>query len=141
MVQGLDMSRGTRFPVEGGLLQPRGGTARHDAVAWGYAYGADRQGVDLIENCEVTGFIRENGALVGVATTRGTIRAGKVGVAVAGSTSVVLQKAGLRALPTERPVLQAFVSEALKPPNNTAATLGACHHTPTPTHNAVPVDG
>src|SRR3546814_5152106 len=64
MVPGLDMSRGTRFPVEGGLLQPRGGTARHDAVAWGYAYGADRQGVDLIENCEVTGFIRENGAIV-----------------------------------------------------------------------------
>src|SRR3546814_13267070 len=82
MVPGLDMSRTTRFPVEGGLLQPRGGTARHDAVAWGYAYGADRQGVDLIENCEVTGFLREHGAIVGVETTRGTIRAGKVGVAV-----------------------------------------------------------
>src|SRR3546814_19366397 len=71
MVPGLDMSRTTRFPVEGGLLQPRGGTARHDAVAWGYAYGADRQGVDLIENCEVTGFLREHGAIVGVETTRG----------------------------------------------------------------------
>src|SRR3546814_2432931 len=127
MVQGLDMSRGTRFPVEGGLLQPRGGTARHDAVAWGYAYGADRQGVDLIENCEVTGFIRENGAIVGVETTRGTIRAGKVGVAVAGSTSSVLQKAGLRDLPIESHVLQAFVSEALKPLIHTVVTLGAGH--------------
>src|SRR3546814_19965377 len=109
------MSRTTRFPVEGGLLQPRGGTARHDAVAWGYAYGADRQGVDLIENCEVTGFLREHGAIVGVETTRGTIRAGKVGVAVAGNTSVVLQKAGLDNLPIESHVLQAFVSDSLKP--------------------------
>src|SRR3546814_12279118 len=108
MVQGLDMSRGTRFPVEGGLLQPRGGTARHDAVAWGYAYGADRQGVDLIENCEVTGFIRENGAIVGVETTRGTIRAGQVGVAVAGSTPVGLQKAGLPDLPHDSPLPPAF---------------------------------
>jgi sarcosine oxidase subunit beta len=124
---GLDMSRNTRFPVEGGLLQPRGGTARHDAVAWGFAYGADRQGVDLLENCEVTGFIREGGAIVGVETTRGTIRAGKVGVAVAGNTSVVLQKAGLNNLPIESHVLQAFVTEALKPLIDGVVTFGAGH--------------
>src|SRR3546814_14200034 len=111
----------------GGLLQPRGGTARHDAVAWGYAYGADRQGVDLIKNCEVTGFLREHGAIVGVETTRGTIRAGKVGVAVAGNTSVVLQKAGLDNLPIESHVLQAFVSESLKPLIDTVVTFGAGH--------------
>ena len=124
---GIDMSQNTRFPVVGGLLQPRAGTARHDAVAWGFAYGADRQGVDLIENCEVTGFIRENGAITGVETTRGTIRAGKVGVAVAGNTSVVLQKAGLNNLPIESHVLQAFVSESLKPLIDGVVTYGAGH--------------
>ena len=126
-VPGLDMSRSTRFPIEGGLLQPRGGTARHDAVAWGYAYGADRQGVDIIENCEVTGFLREGGAIVGVETSRGTIRAGKVGVAVAGNSSAVLEKAGLNGLPIESHVLQAFVSEPLKPLIDTVVTYGAGH--------------
>jgi sarcosine oxidase subunit beta len=124
---GIDLSPNTRFPVVGGLLQPRGGTARHDAVAWGFAYGADRQGVDLIENCEVTGFVRENGAIVGVETSRGVIRAGKVGVAVAGNTSVVLQKAGLNNLPIESHVLQAFVSESLKPLIDGVVTYGAGH--------------
>ena len=124
---GIDMSRTTRFPVEGGLLQRRGGTARHDAVAWGFAYGADRQGVDLIENCEVTGFLREGGAIVGVETTRGAIRAGKVGVAVAGNSSAVLQKAGLTNLPIESHVLQAFVTEALKPLIDGVVTFGAGH--------------
>ncbi len=126
-VPDLDMSQTTRFPVAGGLLQPRGGTARHDAVAWGFAYGADRQGVDLIENCEVTGFIREGGAITGVETSRGTIHAGKVGVAVAGNSSVVLQKAGLRNLPIESHVLQAFVSEGLKPIIPGVITFGAGH--------------
>ena len=126
-VPGLDMSRSTRFPIEGGLLQPRGGTARHDAVAWGFAYGADRQGVDIIENCEVTGFLREGGAIVGVETSRGTIRAGKVGVAVAGNSSAVLEKAGLNGLPIESHVLQAFVSEPLKPLIDTVVTYGAGH--------------
>ncbi|WP_299625851.1 sarcosine oxidase subunit beta family protein [Pelagibius sp.] len=126
-VPGLDMSRNTRFPIEGGLLQPRGGTARHDAVAWGYAYGADRQGVDIVENCEVTGFLREGGAIVGVETSRGTIRAGKVGVAVAGNSSAVLEKAGLNGLPIESHVLQAFVSEPLKPLIDTVVTYGAGH--------------
>ena len=124
---GMDVSPGARFPIAGGLLQPRAGTARHDAVAWGYAYGADRQGVDLIEHCEVTGFLRENGAITGVETTRGTIRAGKVGVAVAGNSSAVLQKAGLNQLPIESHVLQAFVSESLKPLIDGVVTFGAGH--------------
>ena len=126
-VPGLDMSRNTRFPIEGGLLQPRGGTARHDAVAWGFAYGADRQGVDIIENCEVTGFLRDGGPIVGVETSRGTIRTGKVGVAVAGNSSAVLEKAGLNGLPIESHVLQAFVSEPLKPLIDTVVTYGAGH--------------
>ncbi|WP_422367130.1 sarcosine oxidase subunit beta family protein [Pelagibius sp.] len=126
-VPGLDVSAQARFPIAGGLLQPRAGTARHDAVAWGYAYGADSRGVDIIENCEVTGFLREGGAITGVETSRGTIRAGKVGVAVAGNSSVVLAKAGLRDLPIESHVLQAFVSEPLKPLIDTVVTFGAGH--------------
>ena len=115
-----------RFPIKGGLWQPRAGTARHDAVAWGYARGADRRGVDIVQNCEVTGFLIENGVCRGVETTRGTIRAGKVGVAVAGSSSRVMAKAGLR-LPIESHVLQAFVSEGLKPVIPGVVTFGAGH--------------
>src|SRR5690606_22488720 len=74
-----------RFPIKGGLMQKRGGTARHDGVAWGYARGADEYGVDLIQNCEVTGFRIEQGTVKGVETTRGFIGANKIGVAVAGS--------------------------------------------------------
>ena len=99
-----------RFPIKGGLLQPRAGTARHDAVAWGYARGADSRGVDIIQNCEVTGFQIENGVCSGVETTRGQIRAKKVAVCVAGSSSRVMERAGMR-LPIESHVLQAFVSE------------------------------
>ena len=115
-----------RFPIKGGLWQPRAGTARHDAVAWGYARGADRRGVDIVQNCEVTGSLIENGVCRGVETTRGTIRAGKVGVAVAGSSSRVMAKAGLR-LPIESHVLQAFVSEGLKPVIPGVVTFGAGH--------------
>lgn len=115
-----------RFPIKGGLLQRSGGTARHDAVAWGYARGADRLGVDIIQNCEVTGFRIENGAVRGVETTRGYIAAGKVGVAVAGSSSLVMAKAGMR-LPIESHVLQAFVSEGLKPTIPGVITFGAGH--------------
>lgn len=115
-----------RFPVQGGLLQRRGGTARHDAVVWGYARAADRLGVDIVQNCEVTGFLREGEAIVGVETSRGPIRAGKVGLAVAGSSSRVAQKAGLR-LPIESHVLQAFVSEGLKPLIDGVITFGAGH--------------
>jgi len=115
-----------RFPIQGGLLQRRGGTARHDAVVWGYARAASERGVDIIQNCEVTGFVREHGRIAGVETTRGTIRAGKTGVAVAGNTSRVAQMAGLR-LPIESHVLQAFVSEAIKPFIPGVVTFGAGH--------------
>jgi methylglutamate dehydrogenase subunit A len=116
-----------RFPIEGGLLQPRGGTARHDAVVWGYAHAASELGVDIVENCEVTGFLRDNvGAVTGVETSRGTIRAGKVGMAVAGWSSQVAALADIR-LPIESHVLQAFVSEALKPILPNVITFGAGH--------------
>ncbi len=103
-----------RFPIYGGLMHWRGGTARHDAVAWGYARAADMRGVDLIQNCAVTGFRIENGKVLGVETSRGYIGAGKVGVTVAGRSSQVAEMAGLR-LPIESHVLQAFVTEGLKP--------------------------
>ena len=103
-----------RFPIYGGLMQWRAGTARHDAVAWGYARGADRRGVDLIQNCAVTGFLIEGGVVRGVETSRGTIRAGKVGLCVAGRSSQLGAMAGLR-LPIESHVLQAFVTEGVKP--------------------------
>ncbi|MDO5369352.1 sarcosine oxidase subunit beta family protein [Paracoccus sp. (in: a-proteobacteria)] len=115
-----------RFPIKGGLLQRRGGTARHDGVAWGYARGADLAGVDLIQNCEVTGFRIENGRVKGIETSRGYIGAGKVGVAVAGSSSRVMTQAGMR-LPIESHVLQAFVSEGLKPTIPGVITFGAGH--------------
>ena len=115
-----------RFPIKGGLLQPRGGTVRHDAVAWGYARGADSRGVDIIQNCEVVGFRIENGVCLGVETTRGYIAAAKVGVAVAGSSGAVMAKAGMR-LPIESHVLQAFVSEGLKPIIPGVITYGAGH--------------
>ncbi len=127
MVPGLAIGGSARFPVVGGLLQPRGGTARHDAVAWGYARGADRRGVDIIENCEVTGFLRDGDRITGVRTTRGEIRAGKVGVAVAGNTGHVMKMAGVERLPIESHVLQAFVSESLKPFIHTVVTFGAGH--------------
>ena len=116
-----------RFPILGGLLQKRGGTARHDAVVWGYARAASAAGVDIIQNCEVTGFRRDrSGAIDGVETTRGTIGAAKVGIAVAGNSSRLAAMAGLR-LPIESHVLQAFVSEALKPILPGVITFGAGH--------------
>src|SRR5260221_6245962 len=115
-----------RFPIRGGLLQRRGGTARHDAVVWGYARGASDRGIDIIQNCEVTGFRRNGNRIVGVETTRGAIYAGKVGLAVAGSSSRVAALAGLR-LPIESHVLQAFVSEAIKPFIPGVVTFGAGH--------------
>ncbi len=115
-----------RFPIRGGLMQWRAGTARHDAVAWGFARGADMRGVDLIQNCEVTGFRIENGRIRGVETTRGPIAAGKVGMAVAGRTSQVAAMAGLR-LPIESHVLQAFVTEGLKPVLPYVVSFGMGH--------------
>jgi methylglutamate dehydrogenase subunit A len=115
-----------RFPIRGGLWQPRGGTVRHDAVAWGYARGADQNGVDIIQNCEVTGFQIDNGVCKGVETSRGKIRAKKVAVCVAGSSSRVMERAGVR-LPSESHVLQAFVTEGLKPIIPGVITFGAGH--------------
>jgi sarcosine oxidase subunit beta len=115
-----------RFPIQGGLLQRRGGTARHDAVVWGYARAADSRGVDIVQNCEVVGFLRQGDRVVGVETTRGPIRARKVGVAAAGNSSRVFGMAGLR-LPIESHVLQAFVSEAIKPKIPGVVTFGAGH--------------
>ncbi|MDX3808690.1 MAG: sarcosine oxidase subunit beta family protein [Bosea sp. (in: a-proteobacteria)] len=115
-----------RFPIHGGLLQRRGGTARHDAVAWGYARAADGRGVDMIQNCEVTGITVAGGRAVGVETSRGPIRAKKIAMAVAGNSSRVGAMAGLR-LPIETHVLQAFVSEGLKPLIDTVVTFGAGH--------------
>ncbi len=115
-----------RFPIQGGLLQRRGGTARHDAVAWGYARAADRRGVDIIQHCEVTGIAVADGRVTGVETTRGTIRAGKVALAGAGRSSQLAAMAGLR-LPIESHVLQAFVTEAVKPVLDQVVTFGAGH--------------
>ena len=108
------LNKTPRFPILGGLLQPRGGVARHDAVAWGYARAADMLGVDIIQNCEVTGFDIAAGRVAGVRTTRGAIKAGKVGIAVAGHSSVLAAMAGFR-LPIVSYALQAFVSESIKP--------------------------
>jgi sarcosine oxidase subunit beta len=115
-----------RFPIKGGLWQPRGGTIRHDAVAWGYARAADRNGVDIIENCEVTGFDIKNGKCNAVETSRGIIKANKFGIAVAGFSSTLMEKAGI-SLPIESHVLQAFVSESLKPVIPGVITFGAGH--------------
>ena len=116
-----------RFPIYGALKQPRAGTARHDAVAWGYARGADRRGVDLIQNCEVTGIDIVDGKAVGVQTTRGPIKAKKIGVAVAGNTTRLMDMAGVR-VPIESTVLQAFVSEGLKPFLDSVLTFGGFGH-------------
>ncbi len=110
----LDMSRSARFPIEGALIQRRGGTARHDAVAWGYARAADSLGVDIIQKCEVTGFVRDGDAVVGVETTRGRIGAGRIGICVAGNSGHVAGLAGLK-LPIESQTLQAMVTEGVKP--------------------------
>ncbi|WP_085033756.1 sarcosine oxidase subunit beta family protein [Ensifer aridi] len=122
----LDYSASARFPIHGAFLQGRAGTARHDAVAWGYARGADKQGVDIIQQCEVLGYIWDRDRIVGVETTRGPIRAKKVALAVAGHTSHLASKAGLR-LPIETHVLQAFVTEPLKPLVDHVIIYGGAH--------------
>ncbi|TPK36436.1 sarcosine oxidase subunit beta [Mesorhizobium sp. B2-5-4] len=127
LIPALDISNDVRFPVVGGLMQRRAGTARHDAVAWGYARGADRRGVDIVENCEVTGFLRDGDRITGVTTSRGDVRAKKVAVAVAGSTGRVMQLAGVETMPIESHVLQAFVTESLKPFIDTVVTFGMGH--------------
>jgi sarcosine oxidase subunit beta len=110
----LDLSPRARLPVLGGFTQRRGGTARHDAVAWGYARAASALGVDIIQNCEVIDFLKEGGRVVGVNTNRGRIRADRVGIAAAGHSSVLAKLAGFR-LPVTSYALQAMVSEPIKP--------------------------
>jgi len=114
----LNFGPGARFPIHGGFLQRRGGTARHDAVAWGYARAASALGVDIIQNCRVTGFVKRGERVVGVETSRGTIHADKVGVAVAGHCSQVAALAGV-SLPVTSYALQGMVSEPVKPILNT----------------------
>lgn len=108
------LNKDPRFPILGGLVQHRGGTARHDAVAWAYARAADHFGVDIIQNCSVTGFDISNGKVEGLQTTKGPIRTKRVGLAVAGHSGVLAKMAGFR-LPLVSYALQAFVSEPVKP--------------------------
>lgn len=122
----LDYSPSSRFPIHGAVYQSRAGTVRHDAVAWGYARAASRLGVDIIQQCEVLDFVKKDGAVVGVETSKGEITAEKIGMAVAGHSSQLAAKAGLR-LPIETHALQAFVSEPLKPLLDNVIGFGAAH--------------
>ena len=122
----INISPNVRYPVLGASLQRNAGVARHDAVAWGYARGADARGVDIIQNCEVCGFDIENGEIKGVRTTRGNIITSKVGCVTAGHSSVLADMAGLR-LPIESHPLQALVSEPLKPIMNTVLMSNTVH--------------
>ncbi len=126
MVPALNTSPSARYPVLGASLQRRGGTARHDAVAWGFARAADARGVDIIQNCEVTGIRVEDNRVVGVDTVKGPFNARKIGVAVAGNTSVLASMAGLR-LPIETHPLQALVSEPIKPVLDSVVMSNAVH--------------
>ncbi len=121
-----DRSENARFPIYGGLMQPRGGTARHDAVAWGFARAANNLGVDLLQHCEALDFVVEDNKIKGVVTSRGTIMADKIGLAVAGSTTTLTDKLGLK-MPIETHLLQAMVSEPLKPWFDGVVTFGAGH--------------
>jgi sarcosine oxidase subunit beta len=126
MVPIINTSPAARYPILGASLQRRGGVARHDAVAWGFARGADARGVDIIQNCEVTGIRRDGGHVTGVETTRGFISARKIGVVTAGNSSVLAAMAGLR-FPIESHPLQAFVSEPVKPVLHTVVMSNAVH--------------
>ena len=122
----LDVSPNARHPVLGATLQRRAGTARHDAVAWGYARAASALGVDIIQKCEVTGIVREGGKVVALDTSRGRIGAGKVGMVVAGHSTVIADMAGFR-LPLQSHTLQALVSEPIKPVLDTVVMSNAVH--------------
>jgi sarcosine oxidase, subunit beta len=122
-----DFSETARFRCVGGYVHPTGATARHDAVAWGYARAADAYGVDIIQQCTVAGFVIERGRVIGVRTTSGNIEAKRVAIAVAGSSSLLAAKAGVR-LPIRSHTLQAFVSEPLKPMLDNIVMSGL-HHT------------
>ncbi len=118
----LNFRDDARFPIHGGVLQPRAGTGRHDAVAWGYARAADSLGVDIIQNCEVLDLIKEAGRVVGVNTSLGEMRADRIGAAVAGHSSGIAKMAEI-ALPIQSYALQAFVSEPLKPVLDTVVLM------------------
>ena len=120
----LDYSADCRFPIYGGLMQRRAGTVRHDAVAWGYARAASALGVDIIENCEVTGFVGDKDQITGVETSRGRILGARTGISVAGHSSRLAAMAGLK-IPVESHILQAFVSEAIKPFVDHVISFGA----------------
>jgi sarcosine oxidase subunit beta len=122
----INLSPDIRHPVLGATLQRRGGVARHDAVAWGYARAADARGVDIIQNCEVTAILREGGRVTGVETSRGTIRAKKIGIVTAGHSGVLAGMAGFR-LPVESHPLQALVSEPVKPILDTVVMSNTVH--------------
>ncbi|MEE9597751.1 MAG: sarcosine oxidase subunit beta family protein [Acidiferrobacterales bacterium] len=126
MVPIMNTSPHSRYPVLGASLQRRGGTARHDAVAWGFARGADARGVDIIQNCEVTGIKRNGAGVEGVQTSRGFIKAKKIGVVAAGHSSVLADMVGLR-LPIESHPLQALVSEPIKPVLDAVVMSAAVH--------------
>jgi sarcosine oxidase subunit beta len=126
LVPVLDCSPGARYPVLGASLQRRGGTARHDAVVWGFARAADARGVDVVQGCEVTGIRRERGRVTGVETTRGFVGARRVGLVVAGHASVLAAMAGLR-LPIESHPLQALVSEPIRPVLGPVVMSNAVH--------------
>ena len=126
MVPAMNVSANARYPVLGASFQARGGVARHDAVAWGFARAADEHGVDIIQNCEVTGICKENGVVTGVETNRGMIQASKVAVVASGHSSVLGDMAGLR-MPIESHPLQALVSEPLKPVLDTVVMSNAVH--------------
>ncbi|RUO99065.1 sarcosine oxidase subunit beta family protein [Hyphomicrobium sp.] len=122
----LNTSRNARYPVLGASYQPRAGVARHDAVAWGFARAASKYGVDIVENCEVTGMDIVNGRLQGLQTSRGSVRADRVGCVASGHSSVLAKMAGIR-LPIESHPLQAFVSESMKPVLDTVVMSNAVH--------------
>jgi len=122
----IDISPTARFPLHGGFIQRRAGVARHDAVAWGYARAADAYGIDIIQECEVKAVRRDRGRVVGLETTKGYIGAKKVGIAVAGHTSVLTEMAGFR-VPLDSCALQAFVSEPIKPVLDVLLMAGLVH--------------
>lgn len=122
----INISQDLRYPIMGATLQRRAGVGRHDAVAWGFARGADRYGVDILQNCEVTSILREGSRVAGVQTSRGTIKAKKVAICVAGHSSVMAEMAGFR-LPVESHALQALVSEPIKPVHDTVVMSNAVH--------------
>jgi sarcosine oxidase subunit beta len=122
----LNLSSDVRYPVLGGALQKRGGTARHDALVWGYARAADAYGIDIIQHCEVTGIRQESGRIFGIETTKGLIKTHKLGVCVAGNSGVLASLANLR-LPIETHPLQAWVSEPIKPILDVVVMSSAVH--------------